>query len=121
MNTDLSVFVVQVEPTGLWETGCCNSDCLSSYGFHCVAEDLASEAEAEKAATRHRAEIRRAAKEERVQADHRHEALRLARTEAGRAALVEELVQAKARIRELTAERDELRSAFDRERENSPP
>ena len=119
MNTDLSVWAVQVEPTGLWDAGCCNDSC--GWGMHTVAEDLPTQAEAEKAATRHRAEIRRAAKEERVQADIRHEALRLARTEVGRAALVEELVQAKARIRKLIAERDELRAASDREREKAPP
>jgi hypothetical protein len=57
MAADLEVFVVLVEPTGLWEAGCCNDMC--GYGCHTVVEDCKTKAAAaERAATAHRQHIR---------------------------------------------------------------
>lgn len=61
-GTDLDVFVVQVEPTGLWEADCCNILC--GQGMHNVAEGLTSQGSAEKAATAHRRHLRKRIAEE---------------------------------------------------------
>jgi hypothetical protein len=53
----LSVFVVQVETTGLWEASCCNEAC--GYGLHCVSEDNPTREAAEQAATAHRRAVSR--------------------------------------------------------------
>lgn len=55
MASDLGVFVVQRETDGIWEASCINEHC--GYGMHDVAESK-SKTSAEKAATKHRAEIR---------------------------------------------------------------
>ncbi|MFI6477377.1 hypothetical protein ACIBH1_05555 [Nonomuraea sp. NPDC050663] len=55
-DDDLSVYVVQVETTGLWEVGCCNSVC--SHLHHEVGQ-YRSKGHAEAAAKRHRLHIRR--------------------------------------------------------------
>lgn len=55
--SELDVFVVQVGPTGLWEADCFNQVC--GYGLHTVSEDNPTQEAAERAATVHRAEIRK--------------------------------------------------------------
>ncbi len=61
MGADMSVFVVRVEGTGLWDAACCNEACG---WFHGVSEDNETQEAAEKAAAAHRTEIRREAAEE---------------------------------------------------------
>ena len=57
MSTDLDVYVVLNSQTGLWDAACCNDMC--GYGAHEVSDDNTSKTAAEKAATQHRAELRR--------------------------------------------------------------
>lgn len=97
MPTDLSVFVVQEAPTGLWVADCCNELC--GQGAHGVATSK-RKADAEAAATRHRSEIRKEIAEKKARAEQ---------VEQGSAVYWQDI--AKQRERELARARRELESA----------
>ncbi len=65
MGAAMDVFVVRVEPTGLWDAACCNTACG---WFHGVSDDNETQEAAEKAAAAHRAQIRREAAEKTARA-----------------------------------------------------
>lgn len=93
-----SVFVVQ-NPTGQFEADCCDERC--GFGMHLLVE-CDSEQEAERAATKHRGELRRMGEPERLR-DREVDRLRA------------EVATAKAELerirREIEAERDKTRDA----------